>query len=121
MALASLVDPGPGAPRVLAQGEAHAARGAWSGGVHATFVGPRPLAHGATGAASALVDAIASWRGRHVEVGLQLDNVLGRRWHEGEYHFASRWDPSAPRSTLPRIHYSPGRPFGARVAITMLF
>ena len=113
-------NPVPGAPRLLAQGEAHLARGAWTAGARAVYVGNRPLAHGATGAATAVVDALAGWRGRHVEVGLQIDNVLGQDWFEGEYHFASWWDRNQPRSQLPKIHYSAGRPFGLRLAISML-
>lgn len=113
-------NPVPGAPRLLAQAEAHVAHGAWSGGAHVTHVGARPLAHGATGAASTVVDALVAWRRGHLEVGLQLDNVLGARWFEGEYHLASWWDRSRPRSSLPTTHYSAGRPLGARLAITML-
>lgn len=114
-------NPVPGAPRLLAQGELHVERGAWSAGVHAVHVGARPLGHGATGGASTVVDALAGWRQGAWQVGLQVDNLLGGRWSEGEYHFASWWDRSAPRSTLPRLHYSAGRPLGARLAITMWF
>ena len=111
-------NPVPGAPRVLAQGEAHLARGPWRGGVHAVYVGARPLAHGATGAATAVVDALVGWQRGSLELGLQLDNVLGQQWFEGEYHFASRWDTDGPATPLPKIHYSAGRPFGARLSLT---
>jgi iron complex outermembrane receptor protein len=111
-------NPVPGAPRLLAQGEAHLSRGPWRGGVHAVYVGARPLAHGATGAATAVVDALVGWQRGALELGLQLDNVLGQRWFEGEYHFASRWDRNGPAAPLPKIHYSAGRPFGARLSLT---
>jgi len=52
---------------------------------------------------------------------LQIDNALDAEWREGEYHFASSWDPGAPRSNLPRLHYAAGRPFGARLALTHRF
>ncbi len=111
-------NPVPGAPRLLAQGEAHLSHGPWRGGVHAVYVGARPLAHGATGAATAVVDALVGWQRGALELGLQLDNVLGQRWFEGEYHFASRWDRNGPAAPLPKIHYSAGRPFGARLSLT---
>ena len=114
-------NPVPGAPRLLAQAEVHLARGPWTAGVHALVIGARPLAHGATGATTAVVDALAGWRGRRAEVGLAVDNVLGRRWYEGEYHFASWWDRDRPRSSLPAIHYSAGRPLGARLTVTLHF
>lgn len=109
-------NPVPGVPELLLQGEAHAARGRWSGGVRAIHVGARPLAHGATGAATTVVDAMAAWRHRGLGLELAIDNLLGQRWYEGEYHFASWWDRSQPRSTLPTIHYSAGHPFGARLS-----
>ncbi len=112
-------NPVPGPPRWLGRAGATLARGPWSAGLLLTHAGARPLAHGATGAASSLLDATAGWRGRHAAVELAIDNALGRAWHEGEYHFASRWDPGEPSSVLPRIHVSAGRPLGARLTVTV--
>jgi len=114
-------NPVPGAPRLMASLEARAWRGRWTGAVVVRHLGARPLAHGATGAAATVVDALAGWRRGGWEVTLQIDNALDAEWREGEYHFASSWDPGAPRSNLPRLHYAAGRPFGARLALTHRF
>jgi hypothetical protein len=114
-------NPVPGAPRLLASAEARVHAGAWTAGVVGHYLGARPLAHGATGSASMVVDALAAWRHRGWELTLQIDNVLGQDWHEGEYHFASAWDPSQPASSIPRIHYAAGRPLGARLGLTRWF
>jgi hypothetical protein len=50
---------------------------------------------------------------------LQLDNLTATDWNEGEYHFASRWDRAQPASALPRVHISPGRPFGVRLGAAL--
>jgi iron complex outermembrane recepter protein len=114
-------NPVPGAPRLLATAEARVDRAPWSAGLAGRFLGARPLAHGAMAASATVVDAVGAWaRGRWL-FALQIDNLLARDWNEGEYHFASRWDLSAPPSDLPRVHISPGRPFGVRAGATLQF
>lgn len=111
----------PGAPRLLASAEARLDRKPWSAGLAGRFLGARPLSHGATAAAATVFDAVASWtRGRWL-LAMQIDNLLGTSWNEGEYHFASHWDRSMPASEIPRVHISPGRPFGVRVGATVQF
>jgi iron complex outermembrane receptor protein len=112
-------NPVPGAPRLLASGELRWEHGPWSAGVAGRFLGPRPLSHGATAAASAVVDGLAGWRRGRWQVALQLDNLTATDWNEGEYHFASRWDRAQPASALPRVHISPGRPFGVRLGAAL--
>ncbi len=112
-------NPVPGVPPVYASVEARARRGAWHATVVARAMAARPLAHGATGRGQASADALVGWRRGAVEVGLSIDNVTDARWDDGEYHFASHWDPSQPRSALPRLHVAPGRPLGARLALTL--
>jgi hypothetical protein len=114
-------NPVPGAPRLLGSVEARFDRRPWSAGLAGRFLGPRPLVHGATAAASAVVDAVGSWRAGRWMLTAQIDNLLGTDWNEGEYHFASHWDQSMPKSQLPRVHISPGRPFGARLGATVQF
>jgi iron complex outermembrane receptor protein len=111
-------NPVPGAPRIMASVEARLWRGPWTASVVTRHLGARPLAHGATGTASTVVDALAAYRRGGWEVSLQIDNALGADWREGEYHIASWWDPSQPRSSLPRLHYAAGRPLGGRLALT---
>ncbi|MDX2087408.1 MAG: TonB-dependent receptor [Kofleriaceae bacterium] len=114
-------NPVPGAPRLLATGEVRIDTRPWSAGLVGRFLGPRPLTHGATAAASHVFDAIAAYTHRRWTLSLQVDNLLGTNWNEGEYHFASRWDLAQPRSELPRVHISPGRPFGVRAGATLTF
>ncbi len=114
-------NPVPGAPRLLGSVEARYDRKPWAAGLAGRFLGPRPLIHGATAAASTVFDAVGSWTHGRWTLQLQIDNLLASDWNEGEYHFASHWDPSAPKSELPRVHVSPGRPFGARLGATVQF
>lgn len=114
-------NPVPGAPRLLATGEVRFDKRPWSAGLAGRFLGPRPLIHGATAAASQVLDAVAAYTRRRWTLALQVDNLLGTDWNEGEYHFASRWDLDTPRSEIPRVHISPGRPFGVRAGVTLNF
>ncbi|MGE0399977.1 MAG: TonB-dependent receptor [Kofleriaceae bacterium] len=114
-------NPVPGAPRLLGSVEARFSRGAWNAGLAGRFLGARPLQNGATAASSTVFDAVGSWTHGRWTLALQIDNLLASDWNEGEYHFASRWDTSMPRTDLPRVHVSPGRPFGGRLGATMQF
>lgn len=114
-------NPVPGAPTLLGSVEVRYDRKPWAAGLAGRFLGPRPLLHGASAAAGAVFDATGSWTRGRWTLQLQIDNLLGTDWNEGEYNFASYWDPSAPKSSLPRVHISPGRPFGARLGATVQF
>jgi hypothetical protein len=114
-------NPVPGAPRLLGTVEARLDRKPFAAGLSGRFLGPRPLTHGATAAASTVLDAVGTWTAGPWTLALQIDNLLASDWNEGEYHFASRWDLAAPKSELPRVHVSPGRPFGARLGATVQF
>ena len=111
----------PGAPRLLGSVEARFDAKPFSAGLTGRFLGPRPLIHGAQSASSTVFDAVGGYTRGRVGVQLQIDNLLGTDWNEGEYHFASRWDQAAPTSELPRVHISPGRPFGVRAGMTLSF
>jgi hypothetical protein len=114
-------NPVPGAPTLVGSVEARFDRAPWSAGLAGRFLGARPLSHGATAAASTVFDAVAGWQRGRWSLQLQIDNLLGTDGNEGEDHVASHWDPSAPRSELPRVHISPGRPFGSRLGATLQF
>lgn len=111
----------PGAPRLLASGEVRFDRKPWSAGLAGRYLGARPLTHGATAAASTVLDAVGGYVLGRWTFSAQIDNVLGTDWNEGEYHFASRWDPSTPSTEIPRVHISPGRPFGVRAGVALQF
>ena len=110
--------PVPGAPTFLGQfGATLTHPQGFRGGLRVIGLGPRPLANGATAASYAVADLLAAWRRGPVELSLQIDNVSDARWREGEYHFASWWDTSTPRSQLPGLHYSAGNPRTFRVGL----
>lgn len=93
----------------------------WRAGLRWFLLGPRPLAYGAKAGVMTVLDLSAGYRWRFLDVGLTLDNVLGLRWREGEYHFASHWDPDRPRTEIPTIHYVAGYPFGVRLTLSAFF
>ena len=114
-------NPVPNAPRLLARFTAGMHRAGWRAQARLVYLASRELAHGATGAAHAVVDLTGAYRWRNLELGLAVDNALANRWYEGEYHYASWFDLSQPRSQLPRIHYAAGRPFAMRLVVSTWF
>lgn len=115
-------DPVPGAPRLLAALAAQAThRAGFHGGAQLRYLAPRPLAHGATGSAAQVLDLNGGLRLGRYALTLQIDNALATRWREGEYHYASWFDTTQPRSQLPRLHYTAGHPFGVRASFTAWF
>jgi iron complex outermembrane receptor protein len=72
-------------------------------GVRAGFrtlaIAPRPLPHGARGQTLVMVDATVGYSWRWLRLDLELENLLGRKLREGEFHFAS--DPVG-RTTAQR-------------------
>ena len=115
-------DPVPGAPRLLAALAARATHPTgFHGGAQLRYLAPRPLAHGAVGSATQVLDVNAGLRVGRYAMTLQIDNALNTRWREGEYHYASWFDTSQERSQLPRLHYTAGQPFGVRASFTAWF
>jgi iron complex outermembrane receptor protein len=115
-------DPVPGAPRLLAALAARASHPTgFHGGAQLRYLAPRPLAHGAVGSATQVLDVNAGLRVGRYAMTLQIDNALNTRWREGEYHYASWFDTSQERSQLPRLHYTAGQPFGVRASFTAWF
>lgn len=88
-------------------------------GARLLAVGSRPLPHGARSAAYALLDLSVGYRLGPLQLDLQIDNVTNVQWKEGEYHYASWWDQSQPRSTLPALHFMAGPPLTARIGATL--
>lgn len=115
-------NPVPAAPRLLATAEARLIpRGPLRAGAQFRYIAPRPLAHGATAESIAVLDVSAEYRFQRWQLGVQVDNALGTRWREGEFHFASWLDRDRPRSQLPQVHYTAGRPLGVRATLTSWF
>ncbi len=111
--------PVPGVPWFLGtlQGILWNLRGV-SAGLRFTYLSPRPLRYSAIAGGAAILDLNVSYRWRFIEIGAQLDNLLNQKWHEGEFHYASWFDRSLPRSEIPNIHVSAGPPFMVRAALT---
>lgn len=82
---------------------------------------PRPLPYGARGSSLARLDATFGWHRPRVRVDLAIENVLGLKLREGEYYFASNWQPDQPSSQLPSLHFVPGPPLNARVTVTLIW
>ncbi len=112
--------PVPLAPRLLGGLRAVATpQSGWRAGLRFFGVAPRPLPHGATGGTWTQLDASV---GRHWErwrLDLSLENLLGQRIRQGEFHFTSNFDPDAPASNLPVLHYFAGPPRNARLSLTI--
>lgn len=70
----------------------------------------RPLPYGERGADVFLVDASAAVRAGRFELGLDLFNVLGADWFDGEFVFASAFRGTGTGSLVPRRHVSVGAP-----------
>lgn len=86
-------------------------------GLQVLAVAPRPLPHGATGATLVRADATLGYHWDRFRLDLAVENFLGRRLREGEYHYASQWNPDAAASELPVLHTTAGPPLNARLTL----
>lgn len=110
----------PGAPPLLSSTSLTLIHpGGFRAGARLQVVGARPLPHGARAATYALLDLSVGYRHGPLQLDLQIDNATNARWKEGEYHFASHWYASDPRSTLPSLHFIAGPPLAVRLATTL--
>ncbi len=83
--------------------------------------GRQPLSYGATAGALTVLDASVGHQWKWLGVDLAVDNVLGARWRDGEYHFASHWNPDETPSSLPTIHFVAGPPRMFRISGSVRF
>jgi outer membrane receptor protein involved in Fe transport len=114
--------PVPGAPPFIAQLQGTLMHpSGWRAGLRGFALGRRPLSYGATAGALAVLDASVGWQWRWLGLDLSIDNVLGTRWRDGEYHFASHWNQDEPASSLPTIHFVAGPPRMVRLAGSVRF
>jgi iron complex outermembrane receptor protein len=79
-------------------------------GTGLSLMARRPLPYGQWGHDILLVDGSASLRAGPVQVGLEAFNLLGARWYDGEFVFASRWDPTQAAALVPQRHVTVGAP-----------
>lgn len=90
-------------------------RGALEAGLRAWVLGPRPLPEGFVSRTAVTGSARVGWNDRGWGLGVQVDNVFGTRWRDGEFVYASAWDPDRPASALPAVHVTAGTPTVARL------
>jgi|GEM_PF-403662 len=84
-------------------------------------LGARPLMHGAQGSGFATASLSFAYERDWFEIGFVVDNLFDARFNEGEYHYASQWNPHAPTSYLPRTHVVPGAPWNLRATAAIRY
>ncbi|HEY6880042.1 MAG TPA: TonB-dependent receptor [Polyangiales bacterium] len=89
----------------------------WSGralrpqlGAGLSYLGRRPLPYAQLGHHILLVDAQASLRFGELGLSLRAFNLLDAKWYDGEFLFASNWDPGQGASLVPMRHVTVGAP-----------
>ncbi len=96
-------------------------RSGFRGGLRALGFAPRPLPHGATGSTQVRLDATLGYDYRWLRIALEVENLLNRQLRDGEYHYASNFDPDSPASALPVLHTVAGPPLNARLTVGFVF
>lgn len=91
--------------------------GTWRGipiagrlGAGASLMARRPLPYGEWGHDVFLIDTAAALRVGRVELTAEVFNVLDARWYDGEFVYASRWNPGQAASLVPQRHVTVGAP-----------
>jgi hypothetical protein len=88
-------------------------------GLGLSYLALRPLPFGELGTDVLVADASAGARLGEVELRLDATNLLDAAFYDGEFVYASRFDPSSAESLVPRRHVTVGPPraFFATLAI----
>lgn len=86
----------------------HAPRGTVSAGV--TYVGRRALPYGQRSDVLFSIDASAKVAWRMFEAGMDVTNLLDRRYRLGEYNYASDFRSQEQPTLVPMRHFSAGPP-----------
>jgi iron complex outermembrane receptor protein len=88
-------------------------------GVAASFLGPRPLPYGQTAKGFGLLDVSGGVRLRELELGLDVINLLDKRYADTELVFPSRWNTASLTSSAPARHFVPGAPRTILASLTV--
>ncbi len=89
-------------------------------GVGVTLVPGRPLPFGERGDPMYLINLGAQVRLWHVSLGLEIRNLLDRRYRQSEFHYASNFvSPEAPPARLPARHVVAGEPLFVMGSLTL--
>jgi TonB family protein len=110
----------PYAPQLVARADVAATPvlGEWLGrkligqlGLGASLLSRRPLPYGQFGHDIFLLDAQAGLRWGEVAINVRAFNLLDARWYDGEFLFASNWNPASEGASLvPTRHVTVGAP-----------
>jgi iron complex outermembrane recepter protein len=82
-------------------------------GVGATYVGPRALPYGERSNAIFTLDSSATVGWSHYELGLTITNLLGTKYRDGEFNYASDFrSPRSQPTLVPERTFTAGAPRG---------
>lgn len=118
--------PLPYAPRLLlvtglfAEGRA-IGQAALTGGLRLVVLGPRPLPSGFLSHTALSADLTATVRRGPWGASLDVANLLGNRWRDGEFVFPSQWEAGAAPTDLLARHFTAGTPTSARLSLSRSF
>lgn len=70
----------------------------------------RPLPYGGLGRDAVITDVRLGVRTERLELTLDVRNVFDLEWNDGEFAYASSFDPTGPNTLLPARHFSAGEP-----------
>lgn len=70
----------------------------------------RPLPYGEFGCDVFLVDARVGVRAGEIELSIDATNLLGARWYDGQFVYASNFSKTAVPSLIPTSHVTVGAP-----------
>ena len=90
-------------------------------GLRSWVLGPRPLPEGFASHTAAVVDLTSQLERGPWSLSVDVDNLLGSHWRDGEFLFPSRWDLDEPRAELPVRHFTAGTPAAVRLAVGRRF
>ncbi len=79
----------------------------------------RPLPYGEFGQNVVLMDATAGIRLKEVELSVDVTNLLGQTYYDGQFVFASNFSRSATPSRLPERHVTIGPPRAFYASLTL--
>jgi iron complex outermembrane recepter protein len=79
-------------------------------GTGLSYLTRRPLPYGQFGHKVFLVDAQAGVRFGEVGLSANAYNLLDAKWYDGEFMFASNWNPSEGAALVPLRHVTAGAP-----------
>lgn len=88
-------------------------------GLGFTYVAPRPLPLSERGDPYALLDLSARVRWHAIELGLEIENLLNRRYRQSEFNYVSDFRSRAYPTLVASRHFIAGAPLGIFATVTL--